>query len=196
MMTALALIGLPACYDDEPDTEIDGEIDGEVADAEVETDLDEDLFGGHDADADQALAREEWDIWWADGDLRDEWDIDDEEGLNRDEFAASALDLWDLDDDGRVAMAEWTESTDRWFATEPYGNWEAWDTDADGFLDEEEVRMGWEREALYAHADANDDGLIDDGELSTWFFEILDVNDDGIVDATEWDRGTRDGYIG
>ncbi len=73
----------------------------------------------------------------------DDWDDNNDGNVDYEEFYDHDYGLWDEDDDGIVNQQEWniraTWDT-RNDGNDMYGNWEDWDTDNNGQLDEEEFR--------------------------------------------------------
>lgn len=145
-------------------------------------------FAEWDTDADQQLAREEWDSWYRQEGLYDQWNTDAEDGLTSAELADGAILIWDADDDGALTEDEWSQGVGTWFADEDHGAWDEWDANGDGVLDANEVAEGLETRNLYDRVDRDSDALIDDEELADWWFDIWDANDDDHIDTTEWDQ--------
>ncbi|MGH7505804.1 MAG: hypothetical protein ACRELX_09140, partial [Longimicrobiales bacterium] len=59
--------------------------------------------------------------------------------------------------------------------------------DADGNLTGEDFNTAWNERGGFADWDANQDQLLDEGELSEGLFSLFDANDDSFLDQTEWD---------
>lgn len=91
--------------------------------------------------------------------------------------------LWELDEFGAAYNEDWT----------------TWDSDADGYLDDNEFY-----DTSYGWVDEDDDGLIDEKEWNNGYnnlygdygtvgdFGEYDLNDDDYLDENEWSAGWGD----
>ena len=140
-----------------------------------------------DTNADQQINNEEFGGWFQDQNLYQDWNANGGEGLEQEEFSQGIFETWDADDDQGVTEQEWNEGAS-WFGEGNYGTWGEWDANGDSVLDANEVAEGLESQNLYDRVDRDSDALIDDEELTDWWFDIWDGNDDQALDTTEWDE--------
>lgn len=139
----------------------------------------------YDTDADQQLARNEWDTWYSENNLYDQWNTGGE-GLEQNEFSQGVFETWDANDDAGLDETEWNDGTG-WFDGQ-YGTFGEWDANGDSVLDANEVAEGFETNNLYDTVDRDSDALIDDEEIADWWFDIWDADDSEYLDTTEWDN--------
>lgn len=176
-ISALAVIGVIACADPDPDDVAD-----DVPAAQEMTGT----YARWDANQDSYLDEPEFAVWWTDRRDGLDWDLDD--GVTRDEYSENVFAVWDENDDDILDESEWRRGADRvWGVGRYQTTFPDWDGDGDSELDLNEVREGLERDGLYDRVDGDRDGLIDDEELADWFFDIFDANDDTRIDTTEWE---------
>jgi hypothetical protein len=85
----------------------------------------------------------------------------------------------DTNNDGRISKAEW-KGKEKAFANR--------DKNTDGFIDQEDVKLG--REQLFTKSDANNDGKVtkDEWKGKTEQFGRLDRNRDGFIEKSEMTR--------
>lgn len=115
----------------------------------------------------------------------EDWDMDDDNLLDEEEFNAGFYETFDQNNDGRVSQEEWTRVVSD-FGIDALADWQAWDTDGDGFIDRAEfdadfAGMGW-----YGAWDTDDDNRITEREYTDGVFAIWDKNDDNVLDETEF----------
>lgn len=93
---------------------------------------------------------------------------------------------WDIDDDQALDRSEWDAAT-RVIETVPDAEavWLEFDADGSQTIEIAEVRARLEDDIL-AGIDADEDGLIDDGEMNRWFFALFDLDDDSRISKEEW----------
>lgn len=114
----------------------------------------------------------------------EDWDKNDDNLLDEEEFTAGFYETFDQNKDGRISQEEWiTVVSD--FGIDRAADWEAWDTDGDGFIDRatfdaDFAEMGW-----YGAWDADADSRITEREYTDGVFVIWDKNNDNVLDETE-----------
>lgn len=122
----------------------------------------------------------------------DDWDDNNDGNVDYNEFYDYNYGLWDEDDDGIVNQDEWniraTEDT-RNDGTDMYGNWEDWDTDKNGQLDEEEFRERSDRINPLRNWDGDRNDLVDEKEFREGLFNAWDKNRDGYLEEEEYTDG-------
>ena len=63
--------------------------------------------------------------------------------------------------------------------------WEAWDTDEDAILSEEEFGTGFGENEVFETWDADDDGLLSEDEFSEGVFGAYDEDESGALEEPE-----------
>lgn len=96
-----------------------------------------------------------------------DWDRNRDEYLDSDEIGAGTYGLYDEDRDGRLNQEEWGLFEGA-FSDNEIGEFEAWDANRDGFLDNDEYATGFGNSGIYNSWDANRDNRIDADEFSRW----------------------------
>lgn len=115
-----------------------------------------------------------------------DWDVDNDRFLNEEEFTASFFQTWDLNNDGRISQGEWNTVISDYSNGIDATNWQAWDTDGDGFMERVEFdasfpAMGW-RDSW----DTDSDDRITNKEYAAGIFTLWDTNGDNVLDETEY----------
>ncbi|MFA0963789.1 hypothetical protein AB9P05_18435 [Roseivirga sp. BDSF3-8] len=132
----------------------------------------------------------------------EDWDTDANESIDNDEFYngitnSNRMSEWDSDADGSLTDAELYE-----------GSRNAWDTNQDGMLDENEWNTGMETyfagysEDAYGAFndwDTNQDGILDTGEYNqgignTGYYDAWDADSDNMISDREFSQGLYRSY--
>ncbi len=190
LVIPMIILGAFACAN-EPETEVaeTETIATETATPMVDTDAsmgegDWWVYSDWDTDANQQIARNEFDQRWQSG--FGEWDVDGDGALGPDESADTFYDWFDRNNDNIIDENEWNAGTERWrFDNVTWGDWNTWDSDANAELSETEWRAGWNNN-VWSSWDADGDGVAGRDEMADTFWDFFDGNDDDIVDAGEW----------
>lgn len=66
-------------------------------------------------------------------------------------------------------------------------NWPDWDIDQDAYVDRDEFGAGYAQTGYFDHYDADADGLLDETEVATATYGMMDLDDDGVLTVDEWD---------
>lgn len=170
-----------------------------------------------DANGDGVVGEQAWDAAFAESGTFAKWDSNGDGEVSKTEwdriadpdspYAALAFDL--KDDDGDITEEEWDET----FAGSD--RFDEWDVDGDGVVDESEYSTGlfgtfdansdsniteeeWDDQFGNASAgldrdwfdiwDVNDDGVLDQNEVSAGLYDYHDADDDGLLGAAEWEE--------
>ena len=108
-------------------------------------------------------------------------------GLDENEFGTGLFATWDRDGNSQLTEVEWREGTGRWYESQSAaGEWNAWNTSGDGYLDANEFNAGVRRTGLFSTWDADRNGSLADNEFGRSLFGRWDANRDGTVDEHEW----------
>ena len=117
------------------------------------------------------------------------WNTTADAGLDEKELGTGLFAMWDRDHNSQLTDAEWREGARRWYEGDTYGDWGAWNTNGDGYLDTTEFNAGLGRTGLFNTWDADRNGMIAENEFGRGLFGRWDANRDQSVDANEWDLG-------
>lgn len=151
-------------------------------------------FADWDANGDERLDQQEFQMWWNEEGPTDEWGFEDRDELPRDELSEHVYEAWDRDDDGSVTEAEWRDGAERWFEGDVDTDaFSTWDTDGDGELSQEEFAAGIQQQGHLEQVDGDGDGMVRSQELADWYFGALDLDGDGYIDNSEWQAGEAEG---
>ena len=149
-----------------------------------------------------ALAAVEWEFsdWDEDGNLEltetelttgatevglyDEWDVDNDDLLDEDELYGGLYDTWDLDGDGLIGEDEFGESVERWLTEADY-DFEAWNTDDNDFLHEDEFRAEIAETGLYDTWVGDAEGIGEE-QFYGGYYDVADLDDDDALTEDEF----------
>lgn len=65
-------------------------------------------------------------------------------------------------------------------------SYNTWDTDKNHYIEEAEFYKKMTKYHFFKHWDRNKDGVLDNLEISSGSFYVLDANNDGTLDEKEW----------
>lgn len=168
-------LALASCGDDEPAV-VDAPAAQSEEDDEFEVlDANDDEF----LDVDEIPENEGREVFLA-------WDTDRNAVLDRDEIHGTAFKLWDINRDGRISEAEWTQNADVWYSRPVVEAFADWDNDGDSELDADEFS---ERFDLSAVGDRWAGETLEEAAFKDAYFELYDANNDGRVSRLEWQTG-------
>lgn len=175
-----------ACKDVEKDgEETDIMAEDETIETEVfeEEPLNED-FGAFDTNDDNMLDENEF----AESNITfEEWDEDDNSSLNDEEFYGSTFAMADANEDDKIDENEWNEGRNTVYSSyAAEDDWNTFDTDGDGFLNNDEWFEGFSDSEWFGDFDENDDEMLDSNEWNSGIFANWDANDDGFLDENEY----------
>lgn len=101
------------------------------------------------------------------------WDLNDDGRIIEEEFSLNSYSVMDRDQDALISEDEWNDYTSNWF--DPYevnyGDFEYYDTDQSGKIDEREYSYVLEDTDLYAYWDYDSDGYVADTE----YYDAINV---------------------
>ena len=142
-----------------------------------------------DTDADLGLTEEEFTAGATEQDVFGGWDADESGVLDEDEFYGGVYNSWDMDDDLQVSEAEFGENDIGWFTEADYGDTEYgdygyWDTDASGYIDEEEYGAGIYDTGLYDRWAGDADGIYEE-DFYGGIYGAADYNQDAMLTEDE-----------
>jgi hypothetical protein len=84
-------------------------------------------------------------------------------------FDALTRSRWDTNGDGRISAAEWNTSHPRWFGSttrETPRRFGLWDSNHDGFLDDDELKVVFGTSGIHSLYDLNGNGVIEVNEAA------------------------------
>jgi hypothetical protein len=125
-------------------------------------------------------------------------DRDDDALLSENEFATGLYADYDRDNDLQITEEEYGLGTERYFG-EGYtgGAFADYDADASGYLDQSEFGgfYGTDYEGYYTGLDTDADGFLSEDEYSTGLYSRADANQDQVITIEEegWFEGWFDG---
>lgn len=111
--------------------------------------------------------------------------MDDDNLLDEEEFTAGFYDTFDLNKDGRISQEEWNRVQSD-FGIDTAADWQAWDTDGDGFIERVEFDADFAGMGRYGAWDTEDDNRLTEREYTDGVFTIWDKNGDNYLDETEF----------
>jgi hypothetical protein len=122
------------------------------------------------------------------------WDRDDDDLLSENEFSTGMYADWDADNDLGINEDEFAAGSERWYGADHDGDFDVWDEDDSGLIDQNEFGANWNSD-YYADWDANEDSLLDENEFSTGVYNTADLDADQYISVEEegWFEGWFDG---
>lgn len=146
-------------------------------------------FDAVDTDRDQRLTYEEFEAATREEEENyfNNWDTDNDERYSERELNEALFNNWDRNNDGTLDGAEYQAYNRAW--GERYGdNFSTWDTNNDERLDAEEFDAGQQEAGTYDAWDTDGDGYISNEELRRGTYEMRDTDRDGYVTNEEYEE--------
>lgn len=147
---------------------------------------DETEFQRFDENDDDAITADEFNRSFGDLSGFDDFDADESGDFDEGEFNESFFDAYDRDDDTVIDEDEFSAGDDSFFDGDSGTTLGDLDTDESGDIGRTEFEAGFGDTGLYDDYDANQDSVVDEGEINETSFEIFDDNDDNNISQNEF----------
>lgn len=144
-------------------------------------------IGAWDTNSDGLLDDVEFTEGFLGAGVFDGWDLDGDDLIGFNELSSGLYGLWDADEDGELAVAEWDDAVDLWFGEQTVNlAEEAWDEDDDGIISRAEFAEGLQRTDLLARLDTvGGDSMLAEEEFASGLFGVADADEDDLLGEDE-----------
>ncbi len=115
------------------------------------------------------------------------WDVDADNSISKSELYNGIYHSLNLNNDSHLNKEEWKESD--YFLSEyrsaHYGHFNKWDSNEDKKISRQEFKDCLTKNKLYAAWDIDQNGKLNNAELSNGIFDTYDINDDATLSSYE-----------
>ena len=144
-------------------------------------------WGDWDANEDNFWDENEFETVSNDAGLYEGWDANNDGLYDENELNEGFYGMYDENDDDLWSEDEFNTWNTAW-GGEYEDEWDAWDTNDDGYLDTDEYEAGIGEAGLYDDWDVDNDGLYSEDELNDGLYSTWDADADGYLNEEEYDR--------
>ena len=116
----------------------------------------------------------------------DDWNVTDDEYLDDEDFYTSVFRVWDVDDDELLNEEEWILGYDYNYGDYVIENYQALDTDNDGYIEYVEYNNALADSDFFLSWDVNENENIEEEELAKGVFERWDLDNSGYLEKDEY----------
>lgn len=116
----------------------------------------------------------------------DDWDQNDNAYLDDEDFLTSTFRVWDEDENEYIEEEEWVVGFDYMYGDYIIDDYEAIDTDNDGYIEYLEYEAALAPSTFYFDWDFNSDGEVDAEELAMGIFDIWDKDNSQYIEPDEY----------
>jgi len=141
-------------------------------------------FEDHDQDGNAMLDRQEF--AGASELIAAALDANGDATLDPSELHDGLFRSFDVNASGHIDRGELARGAMRWWPADVELQYERWNTNPDGGLDEEELTAVLDRMRVVRRWDRDHDGLVSQPEVSRALFATWDTDGDEKIDALEW----------
>lgn len=144
-------------------------------------------FSEWDANQDEVIDEAEYKGGVENDEIFETWDINDDGILNEDEFGNAFFDMFDMDNDDSLTVAEFDKAVDSFFGEQAVNlSIPRWDGNGDGIISRNEFFQTAGDAELFSLFNENRDEVLEPDELEDGLFEAADRNADDELDEDEF----------